>query len=70
MADGVYGFDPNILDIDDDAEEAIALAATTGFAAPTEIRAERISVDGTPLRFTDADRRRPARNRGRAAFAA
>ena len=55
MADGVYGFDPNILDVDDDAEEAIALSGTTGFDAPAEIRAERISVDGTTLRYSDAN---------------
>jgi uncharacterized protein GlcG (DUF336 family) len=54
MADGLYGFDPEIQDIDRDDEEAIALAASTGFAAPAEIRAERISVDGTLLRFSDA----------------
>lgn len=54
MADGDYGFDRNILDIDDDAEEAIAFAAATGFAAPEEIRAERVTVDGTSLRFSDA----------------
>uniref|UniRef100_UPI003F693134 heme-binding protein n=1 Tax=Brevundimonas nasdae TaxID=172043 RepID=UPI003F693134 len=54
MADGVYGFDPEVQDVDHDAEEFIALAGTTGFAAPDEIRAERISVDGTLLRFSDA----------------
>ncbi|MFL6843363.1 MAG: heme-binding protein [Allosphingosinicella sp.] len=54
MADGVYGFDPEVQDIDKDGEEAIALAASTGFAAPDEIRADRISVDGTLLRFSDA----------------
>lgn len=54
MADGVYGFDPEVLDIDRDDEEFIALAGSTGFAAPEEIRAERISVDGTLLRFSDA----------------
>jgi uncharacterized protein GlcG (DUF336 family) len=55
MGDGDYGFDPNILDIDDDPEEAIAWAATNGFTAPTDIRADRITVDGTALRFTDND---------------
>ena len=35
-------------------QEIVALAASTGFAAPDEIRAERISVDGTLLRFSDA----------------
>ncbi|HEX8573182.1 MAG TPA: heme-binding protein [Allosphingosinicella sp.] len=54
MADGLYGFDPEIQDVDKDREEIIALAAATGFAAPDAIRAERISVDGTLLRFSDA----------------
>jgi uncharacterized protein GlcG (DUF336 family) len=53
MADGVYGFDSEVQGIDLDDEEAIALAAASGFAAPDEIRAERISVDGTTLRFSD-----------------
>ncbi|UVO53376.1 heme-binding protein [Sphingomonas sp. SUN039] len=54
MADGVYGFDPNILDVDSDAEEFIALAGTIGFEAPDTIKADRISVDGTTLRYSDA----------------
>ncbi|CAH0349165.1 MULTISPECIES: heme-binding protein [unclassified Sphingobium] len=54
MADGVYGFDPNILDDDNDPEEFIALAGTVGFEAPEAIRANRISVDGTSLRYSDA----------------
>ena len=54
MADGFYAFDTNILDLEDDDEENIALAATTGFEAPESIRAERISVDGTSLRYSDA----------------
>ena len=53
MGDGVYGQDPDILDVDDDAEEAVAVAGSTGFAAPAEIVADRIAVDGTTLRFTD-----------------
>src|SRR3989344_2492316 len=53
-ADGDYGFDRNTLDTDDDGEEAIAYAAATGFDAPTDIRAERVTVDGTTLRFSDA----------------
>ncbi len=53
VADGDYGFDLNILDIDASDEEAIALAASTGFEAPAEIRAERIAVDGATLRFSD-----------------
>ncbi len=54
MADGVYGLDPNILDVDIDADESIALAGTLGFEAPVSIRADRISADGTSLRYTDA----------------
>ena len=53
-ADSDYGFDQNVLDVEADAEEIIALAGTVGFDAPTTIRAERISVDGTLLRYSDA----------------
>jgi len=51
--DGDYGFDANIVDVDIDDEEAIALAGTQNFAPPIEITADRIPVDGTSLRFTD-----------------
>lgn len=54
MADGDYGFDGEVTDIDNDAEEFAALAGTRGFEAPDEIRAERIPVDGTLLRYSDA----------------
>jgi uncharacterized protein GlcG (DUF336 family) len=54
MADGIYGFDPEIQDVDRDDEEAIALAATAGFEAPEDIRANRVTVDGTALRYSDA----------------
>ncbi len=54
MADGQYGFDSNVLDTDSDPEEAIALAGTLGFEAPAAIRADRIFVDGTSLRYSDA----------------
>ncbi|MEH3101174.1 heme-binding protein [Sphingomonas adhaesiva] len=53
MADGVYGFDADIRDVEDDAEEGIAVAGSTGFTAPETIAADRISVDGTTLRFAD-----------------
>lgn len=53
MADGDYGFDPNVLDTDDDPEEAIALAGTIGFSAPSMIRADKIYIDGTQLRYSD-----------------
>ena len=54
LADGVYGLDPNVLDVDNDADERIALAGTVGFEAPDAIRADRIYVDGTQLRYSDA----------------
>jgi uncharacterized protein GlcG (DUF336 family) len=53
IADGSYSFDPNVLDTDVDADERIALAGTLGFEAPTSIRADRITVDGTSLRYSD-----------------
>lgn len=55
LADGAYGFDANVLDVDSDADERIALAGTVGFEAPTAILANRISVDGTQLRYSDVD---------------
>lgn len=58
MGDGDYGFDADTRDIDNDDEEAIALAGLRGFAPPVAIRANRISipvpVDGTLLNFADA----------------
>ena len=51
--DGDYGFDPDILDVDLDDEEAAALAGIQGFAPPPDVTANRINVDGTALRFTD-----------------
>jgi len=54
VGDNDYGFDTNVLDVEDDAEEAIALAGTVGFDAPEAQRAERITVDGTSLRYSDA----------------
>jgi uncharacterized protein GlcG (DUF336 family) len=53
MADGVYGFDPEVQDVDKDGEEAIAFAAASGFAPVDDIRADRIAVDGTLLRYSD-----------------
>ncbi|MBC2664079.1 heme-binding protein [Novosphingobium flavum] len=55
LSDGTYSLDPNVLDVDSDADERIALAGTVGFEAPTTIRADKIYVDGTQLRYSDAD---------------
>jgi uncharacterized protein GlcG (DUF336 family) len=53
MADGDYAFDSNVTDLQVDSEEAIALAGSQGFAAPDAIRADRITIDGTNLVFSD-----------------
>ena len=54
VGDGVYGFDTEYTDNDHSVEETIALAATQGFTPDPAIRADRISVDGTLLRYSDA----------------
>ena len=54
VGDGVYGFDTEYRDNDRDIEEVIALAATTGFEPREEIKANRITVDGFLLRYSDA----------------
>lgn len=54
-ADGIYGIDADITRSTDlDVDELIALAGSQGFEAPNNIRANRITVDGKTLRFTDA----------------
>lgn len=55
IADGVYGLDADITDIDQDVDELIAVAGASGFAAPADIRAERITADGRTFRFTDSE---------------
>ncbi|MDZ7684200.1 MAG: hypothetical protein U5O39_03670 [Gammaproteobacteria bacterium] len=54
ISDGIYGLDKITTDFDDDLDESIALAGTSGFAAPIEIRANRVTVLGKTLRFSDA----------------
>jgi uncharacterized protein GlcG (DUF336 family) len=53
MADDRYEFDPDPSDVDSDVDERIAWAATMGFTAPVDRRAERITADGKTLRFSD-----------------
>ena len=55
IADGIYGVDANIFDVDQSVDELIALAGTVGFEAPENRRADRIAVGGLLLRFSDAD---------------
>ena len=54
VAESDYGFDINVLDVDVDIEEHIALAAGTGLAPAVDIVADRVAVDGTTLRYSDA----------------
>ena len=58
----VYGFDDNVEDFDEDIDEVIALLASSHFLPPAEIRADKISVDGTLLRYSDAQVVEPASN--------
>lgn len=54
VVDGVYGIDRNVLDVDTDTDEAVALAASGSLSAPEDRRADRITADGKTLRFSDA----------------
>lgn len=54
IADGVYGLDLDITDIDSDVDEMLAVAGSLGFEAPTDIRANRITLDGRSVRYVDA----------------
>ena len=55
IADGIYGVDANIFNVDQSADELIALAGTVGFEAPENRQADRIAVGGLLLRFSDAN---------------
>lgn len=54
IADGIYGLDKVVTDFDQSVDELIATAATVGYAAPTNIRADRITIVGKTARFSDA----------------
>ena len=53
-ADGRYSLDRNVTDVDTDDEEIVAVAGSAGFAAPDDIRADRITADGRSFRFVDS----------------
>jgi uncharacterized protein GlcG (DUF336 family) len=55
IADGVYGLDLNVEDIDHSVDEIVALAASSGhFAVPPDRSADHISAGGLTLRYSDA----------------
>jgi uncharacterized protein GlcG (DUF336 family) len=53
ISDNHYGVDKRILDFDIDNDEIIALAATLGYEPPDDIKANRVTVDGKTLRYSD-----------------
>lgn len=53
IADGRYGLDLDIANRDRDLDELIATAATAGFDAPQDRRADRITAGGLSLRYSD-----------------
>lgn len=55
IADGLYSIDSNIMDLDTAVDELIAVAGAFAHAAPIDRRANRITVEGKTLRFSDAD---------------
>lgn len=55
ISDGRYSLDKNLLDVDSDQDELLALAASFGYQPPLNRRADRITVDGKTLRFADVD---------------
>lgn len=55
IADDTYGLDADIADDDADIDELAATAGTFGYAAPRSIRADRITLEGKTLRFSDVD---------------
>ena len=55
IADGEYALDKTITDSDRDIDELVATAASFGFGAPRNRRADVITVEGKTLRFADID---------------
>jgi len=54
IADGVYGLDLDVFAVDQSADELIAVAGSSGFGAPDDIRADRITANGHSFRFVDS----------------
>jgi len=53
LSDGRYSLDLDIEDRDREVDELAALAATAGFDAPSDRRADLITVGGKTLRYSD-----------------
>ncbi|HKA38901.1 MAG TPA: heme-binding protein [Burkholderiales bacterium] len=55
IADGTYGLDLDISNFDTDPDELVAVAGVRGFDAPSDRRANTITVDGRSLRYVDSE---------------
>lgn len=55
IADGIYGLDPVVTDVDRDLDEIIAVAGSFAYAAPRNRRGDRIALEGKVFRYSDAD---------------
>jgi uncharacterized protein GlcG (DUF336 family) len=55
IADAIYSLDVDISGQDTDVDELIAVAGGSTFAAPTDRRANQITVDGRTLRYVDSE---------------
>jgi uncharacterized protein GlcG (DUF336 family) len=55
VADGLYTFDTGFASRAPDVNEAIALAGTSGYAAPAAITADKITAGGLALRFINPE---------------
>lgn len=70
ITDGLYSLDRNVLNTDFDIDEHVALAGTFGFAPANDRLADRITVDGRTLRYSDAEFDNLLSNPAAASFAA
>jgi len=55
ISDGLYSLDTDIAGQDSDGDELIAVAGGSAFPAPTDRRANQITVDGRALRYVDSE---------------
>ncbi len=55
IADATYSLDADIQNTDTAPDELIAVAGASGFTAPADQRANRITVDGRSLRYVDSE---------------
>ncbi len=69
-SDGDYTLDLSISNFDEDPDELIAIAGQFLFTPPTNIRGNRIFLEGKTFRYTDAESSQLRSSPGNASFAA